>query len=112
MVDIRALMLTEHDQPMASGKCSTTLEGIRENGFSTTSNPTPSTLIPELTVQPTRRDVSSTRRFVERADVHSIHLESEVMKIKLYFQEQQFDHLFALFCVKDARRDGDPSMSR
>ena len=34
------------------------------------------------------------------------------MKIKLYFQEQQFDHLFALFCVKDARRDGDPSMSR
>ena len=69
-------------------------------------------LIPELTVQPTKRDVSSTRRFVERADVHSIHLESEVMKIKLYFQEQQFDHLFALFCVKDARRDGDPSMSR
>ena len=56
--------------------------------------------------------VSSTRRFVERADVHSIHLESEVMKIKLYFQEQQFDHLFALFCVKDTRRDGDPSMSR
>jgi len=48
MVDIRSLMLTEHDQPMASGKCSTTLEGIRENGFSTTSNPTPSNVDPGI----------------------------------------------------------------
>ena len=48
MVDIRALMLTENDQSMPSDKCSTTLEGIRENGFSTTSNPAPSNVDPGI----------------------------------------------------------------